>query len=416
MLSRLIQTNFYRNSSSFVNGKITYHMFSEIDNEKHARLKRPVVHHYSASKVRVMEPLVDKVLLEFCDHLQKRFVNPEKACDFGNWLAYFAWDFLGAVTFSKKFGYMEEGYDFDGTLAIADKAIDYLGVCGQMPWLDYCLDKNPVYPLGPPNIANVTRIAIERLTIRSKGEDTEFRPDRPDFLQYFMESKESHPKFVNDTTIVGYTLLNLLAGADTTTITMKALFYYCLKNKPAWEKLQAEVRSNLQPGTPASHSAMRALPYLEAVINETLRYHPAVSMPMERIVPQGGLALSDGSVVPAGSVVGMNPYIVGRNKVMFGSDADEFRPERWLQQNDESDAAFKERLQRWGSGNINFGGGSRICLGRNLSMMEVYKVVPTLIATFDFELSDPNEQWWTCSRWFFRAKGVTCNIRARSGE
>lgn len=112
------------------------------------------------------------------------------------------------MTFSKKFGYMKEGSDFDGTLAIADKSIDYLGLCGQMPWMDYWLDKNPIYPIGPPNISNVTRIAIESMTARLKGEDTNFVPEKPDFLQYFIESKSTHPEIVDEGKIIGYLLLN----------------------------------------------------------------------------------------------------------------------------------------------------------------------------------------------------------------
>jgi hypothetical protein len=149
-----------------------------------------------------------------------------------------AWDFLGIVTFSKKFGYMKSGTDFDGTLAIADQSIDYLALCGRMPWLDYWLDKNPVYPLGPPNIANVTNIAIQSMTARLKGEDKNFNPDHPDFLQYFIESKSTHPEIVDEGKIIGYLLLNLIAGADTTAITMRALFYYALKDQRVWTKLQ----------------------------------------------------------------------------------------------------------------------------------------------------------------------------------
>ena len=112
------------------------------------------------------------------------------------------------MTFSQKFGYLKEGRDFDGTLAIADQSIDYLGMCGQMPWMDYWLDKNPLYPLGPPNISSVTRIAVEMMTARLKGEDKNFDADKPDFLQYFIESKDTHPEVVNEGTIVGYLLLN----------------------------------------------------------------------------------------------------------------------------------------------------------------------------------------------------------------
>ncbi|KAK3391826.1 cytochrome P450 [Sordaria brevicollis] len=408
------KTNFYQNSSSIIDGKITYHMFSEVDNAEHARMKRPVVRHYSVPSVLAMEPLMDKVINDFLGHLQTRYIDTQKECEFGEWLGYYAWDFLGIVTFSAKFGYMEKGCDFDGTLAIADKSIDYLGICGQMPWMDYWLDKNPVVHLGPPNISNVTNVAIEKMTTRLKGEDKVFREDRPDFLQYFIESMSTHPDIVDPKQIIGYLLLNLIAGADTTAITMRALFYYSLKDARVWSKLVTAVRtSGIEPGKPAPHSIARAIPYLEAVIRETIRYHPAVSMIMERIVPSAGLALPDGSVVPGGSFVGMNPYIVGRNKKIFGEDADEFNPDRWLQREGESDEQYKERRSLYETASIAFGNGSRICLGRNLSQMELYKVVPTLIATYDIEMVDKEEEWWTCSRWFYRCKGVVCRLNAR---
>lgn len=184
-------------------------MFSEVDNVEHARLKRPVVRHYSVPSVLAMEPHMDKVIQSFLSHLHTRYVTtPSTPSPFGEWLGYYAWDFMGIVTFSTKFGYMEKGCDFDGTLATADKSIDYLALCGQMPWMDYVLDKNPVYPLGPPNISTVTGIAIGNMVARMKGEDGNFEEGKPDFLQYFIESKGSHPEIVDEGKIVGYLLLN----------------------------------------------------------------------------------------------------------------------------------------------------------------------------------------------------------------
>ncbi|WDK13402.1 benzoate 4-monooxygenase cytochrome P450 [Colletotrichum graminicola] len=298
------KSDFYKNSSTIIDGKITYHMFSETDNAEHARLKRPVVRHHAMSSVLTMEPLMDKSIAELCDHLERRFVDTGKPCLFGDWLSYYAWDLVGLVTFGKKFGYMDKGRDFDGTLAIGDQTIDYFSMCGQMPWMDHLLDKNPLYHLGPPNLSKVTRIAIESLTARLKGEDG-FDPEKPDFLQYFIESRETHPEIVDNGTIIGYLLLNLLAGADTTATTMRALFYHCLKNPRIWERLESEIVANIPGDEPAPHAAARALPYLEAVCRETLR-----------------------SVVPAGSLVGMNPYVLGRNGSVYGEDADEYRPER----------------------------------------------------------------------------------------
>ncbi|KAL2167880.1 hypothetical protein VTG60DRAFT_667 [Thermothelomyces hinnuleus] len=292
-------SDFYKNSSSVIDVKITYHMFSEVDPTKHALIKRPV---------------------------------PKKTCLFGDWLSYYAWDFMGM------------------------------------------------------------------------GEDKNFKEGNPDFLQYFIESKSRHPDLVNDGSVIGYLLLNLIAGADTTAIAMRALFYHVLKNPRVFIRLQSEVRAAFAPFEPASHAKARALPYLEAVVKETLRYHPPVSMIMERIVPADGLVLPDGRVVPGAKMAGMNPYIIGRNRGVFSDDADEFNPDRWLRRDGETEDEYKDRMQRWGQSIIAFGGGYRICLGRNISMMEIYKVVPTLLGTFDIALEDPNEQWWTCSRWFYRPR------------
>ena len=71
-----------------MDGKIQYHMFSQVESVKHARMKRPVVRHYSTSAVLAMEPNMDTVIDEFCEHLDKRFIKQDKVCDFGNWLGY----------------------------------------------------------------------------------------------------------------------------------------------------------------------------------------------------------------------------------------------------------------------------------------------------------------------------------------
>lgn len=206
----------------------------------------------------------------------------------------------------------------------------------------------------------------------------------------------------------------VIAGADTTTIAMRALFYYVLKDPRVFARLQSEVRAAFTPFETAPYARARALPYLEAVVKETLRYHPPVPMLMERIVPADGLKLPDGSYVPGGQIVGMNPYIIGRNRGMFGDDADEFNPDRWLRRDGETEDEYKDRMQRWGNGLITFGGGYRICLGRHMSMMETYKVVATLLAAFDIELEDPNEKLQTSARWFYHTKGIVCKLRPRS--
>jgi cytochrome P450 len=178
-------------------------------------------------------------------------------------------------------------------------------------------------------------------------------------------------------------------------------------------RLRDEIRAAFQPFQMAPYSQARALPYLDAVVRETLRYHPPICFALERVVPATGLPLPDGSVVPGGQIGGINAWVVQRNKGVYGEDADEFKPERWLQREGEGDEEYKERMRKWSEAMLVFGGGSRICLGRHLGLMEIYKAVASVFATFDIELENPEKDWWIQLRWFARSKGVICKLKPR---
>lgn len=72
----------------------------------------------------------------------------------------------------------------------------------------------------------------------------------------------------------------------------------------------------------------------QAVMKEAMRCHPGVSYPLERIVPPGGGELC-GVHLREGAVVGINPAVIHRDQSIFGEDASEFNPERWLRQDEE---------------------------------------------------------------------------------
>lgn len=216
-------------------------------------------------------------------------------------------------------------------------------------------------------------------------------------------------------------VVNLAAGADTTAAALRAIFYLSLKNPRVWTKLQEAILAApfAQPETlhlPAPYAQTRAIPYLEAVIREALRLVPGEMFPQERVVPAGGLTLPDGQFVAQGTVIGFTSYVMHRNKAVWGADAEEFRPERFLrdEQGGESEGAFAERMRRYNDCDLSFGAGSRKCIGMNLGLMEVYKAVATLVALFEFELST-TEEWSLKAYLFPRATGITCRIRKREG-
>jgi cytochrome P450 len=324
-----------------------------------------------------------------------------------------SWDVVGAVTFSKPIGYLEHGTDFDGTLRNADKAMDYFAVVGAIPFLDRIFDKNPVYRLGPPGFNVITGISVGHLIDRYQGKDKDYHdPETPDFLDQFIDAKNNDPENVDDAQIISWLMVNMIAGADTTAILIRSVVYYGLKNPEIWAKLVAEIREAVPKSSlPPAYKDVRNLPYLDAVVRESSRFHPGVAMTLERYVPKGGYTLSNGDYLAEGLAVGMNPYIICRNKSVFGPDANEFRPERWLRDEDagESQEQFKPRLTAMNKADLSFGAGARICIGKNMALWQVFKVLATLIALYDFELV--TKEWTVINSFFMRQEDFKIKLR-----
>jgi cytochrome P450 len=55
---------------------------------------------------------------------------------------------------------------------------------------------------------------------------------------------------------------------------------------------------------------------------------------------------------------------------------------------------------------LQFGAGPRVCIGRNISMMEIVKFIPTLIRMYDFRLADPDKEWEVLGHWFTKQSGM----------
>lgn len=255
---------------------------------------------------------------------------------------------VGAVTFSGPFGFLDQGHDFDGTLRDSARAQDYFSLVGPMPYLDYWLGKNPIVQIGSPGFGPMTGRIVKYVTDRYQGNDRDYHdPEKPDFLDHFIEVKKADPEHVDDAQIVSWLMINVMAGADTTALALKTAFYYCLRDERIWQRLRGELlAAGAREATLVPYEVALSAPYLEAVVREALRILPGISMPLERYVPPCGYRLSDGSFLPGGSTIGVNPYLIARNKQIYGEDVEEFRPERWLRDEvaGETQEQFESRL------------------------------------------------------------------------
>ncbi|KAJ5174626.1 Cytochrome P450 [Penicillium canariense] len=414
------KTNFYHVQQQLAKGKPTPTLFTTTDEDFHAAIKRPISAAYSMSTLTEFEPFVDDTIYTFFQKLDE-FIAGNKVCDIALWLQYYAFDVIGVLTFSTTLGFLQQGTDVEGIIAALERMLDYSGKIGQMPWLDYIFIKNPLRQLAQGGSTGaVARFARARLDERLKqsGSTTNLAksstPSHRDFLARFLEAKKEHPKVVTDQQIFSYTVSNMNAGSDTTAISLRAILYYTLKSSRVTEKLYEELTTAYQEKRitlPVSWTqSQEELPYLDAVIKEALRLHPAVGLLLERIVPTGGLQLPNGGpFLPAGTIVGANPWIIHRHAI-FGRDVDSFWPERWLQADGETEAAFLARKQQMLRATFTFGAGPRTCIGKNISLLEIYKLIHSLFLMYKIELEHPERDWETINAWFVRQKHMDVRL------
>lgn len=103
--------------------------------------------------------------------------------------------------------------------------------------------------------------------------------------------------------------------------------------------------------------------------------------------------------------VGINAWVAHRNTTIFGDDADQFRPERWLEASEDKTKIMDQNF-------MPFGLGSRTCIGKNISILEINKLIPVIVRSFNFEvIPDIHGQVLNCqNRWFVKPKDFLVRV------
>ncbi|KAL1691089.1 cytochrome P450 [Schizophyllum commune] len=194
----------------------------------------------------------------------------------------------------------------------------------------------------------------------------------------------------------------VFAAMDTTSSALSRTSHLLATHPEVQDRLRAEIRAAIEEHGRLSYNELEALPYLDAVCRETLRLYPPAPQLLRRvkkdvvlpfskpIIGEDGREMSE-VLVPAGTVVVIAIMNANRNKEIWGEDADEWKPERWLQP---LPASVTDAHIPGVYGNLmTFLGGGRACIGFKFSQLEMKVVLVELLNAFKFSLGDKEVSW-----------------------
>jgi len=167
----------------------------------------------------------------------------------------------------------------------------------------------------------------------------------------------------------------IAAGYETTSAAVAWVVLELLAHPREWDACRDEARSHIGESAPSPED-LRAMPRLGAVINETLRLWPAAVLgrTSSQALSYGGYDL------PAGTKILISPFVTHRSPECWGEDADEFRPERWSDDEPPTERYFP------------FGGPYRHCLGFGLALTEIQVAVVRLLQRVTLERHGPDNE------------------------
>lgn len=313
-------------------------------------MRRLVAHAFSNTALQEQEDLLKVYFDLFVDRLKKVAAGPGTT-DMSAFFNFLTWDIIGDLALGEAFG-MLEGSNAPTFMWNAMGAANMIVIFWIALWV-------PLFGLGMRLYFKLTN------TLDSRSKMIEFTrgrvnerlaetPSRPDFISYILRHNDGRAMTHGEIVMTLRTFLN--AGSETTASTLSWCLWEILQDPEIHDRLRKEVRSSFHHADEISikTTSQQSLPFLFALIEETLRRDPATvgpSFARKTIEP----TLIDGNLVPPGIRVGVHHYSSFHSAANF-RDPEMFVPERWL-----GDSNYKNDIH---DAFQPFSSGPRVCLGR----------------------------------------------------
>ncbi|KAH8424752.1 cytochrome P450 [Aspergillus melleus] len=315
-------------------------VFSTPDPHLHSSRRRLLASPLSDSSLSRFETQIRDMVQLAVDQMSRE-MKAKGAVDVFKWWLFIATDIIGELSFGESFRMLEKGEKNQYT-----HDLEYLGSLAPIrTTFPFLIKIGAILPLPIFSKAVQAGTRVHEYARESVARHKSLSDKDPSNAKstLFTKLADAGDKGLSEHETCSEARGYIVAGSDTTAVTLTYLVYAVCRDSRIRDKLVSELMS-LPENFTDRHS--RNLPYLNQVINETLRLYTAVPGALPRVVPEEGAQLA-GFNLPGGTIVSTQAYSMHRDENIF-PDPLTFYPERWASPT----KAMKDA-------SLPFGGGSR---------------------------------------------------------
>ncbi|KIY46558.1 cytochrome P450 [Fistulina hepatica ATCC 64428] len=382
------------------------------EGDVHKRQRKVLLPGFGAPEARSYVPIfsscASKMLGKWQDILNDSN-STEIVVDAPDWLSRATLDALGHAAFDYNFGALDSD---DNELARAYRhllphllgapsknLILFLTLWRFVPdfIIKYILEDMSSERTMPARYTKQVSNAVAEQLIRDKRDAVALGQESKDILSIIVKANlsEDPATKLSDEEISAQLRTLLIAGHETTANTLSWALLELSKQPHIQDKLRAEIRAaeNIRHSPEWTWKDFEAMPYLNAVVKETLRFHDVVQTAQERlavvdeIVPLSKpVTLTNGEVVhelfiPKGTSVSPSLHLYNMNPDIWGADADEFNPDRWINNLKGGNVDYSLGMY---ANLMTFSAGMRGCIGWRFAVLEMQAFLVEALNTFEF--------------------------------
>ncbi|KAI5895540.1 cytochrome P450 [Schizophyllum commune H4-8] len=392
--------------------------------EKHRKQRKLMNPVFSIAHMRNMIPMFQEVIGKLRNTLEEITEDGPREVDVLHWMSRTALELIGRNGL---------GYSFD-SLAVNDPGNPYSSSIKELAqavfklifWRTYVLPE--VYKLGPAwfrrAVVNFVpwrslhdiRDKVNLIWNSSKEVYTQKKAallagdaavsqqisQGKDIMSLLIRANMKAEDPLDEDELVGQMSVLIFGGTDTTSSALSRILYLLAKHPDVQDRLRQEIRAAKETYGVLTYDELESLPLLDAILRETLRLYPPASQLLRKtvkdaILPFGKPVMGvDGReltevYVPAGTPIIISIINANRSKDMWGADALEWKPERWLAPLPQSVA--DAHMPGVYSNLMTFLGGGRACIGFKFAQLEMKVALVELLDAFELSPSNRIVRW-----------------------